>query len=240
MPELGEEGQARLLGAGVFVVGAGGLGSAALLYLAAAGVGRLGIADHDRVERSNLNRQILHAEGDIGRPKIDSAREMLAALNPAVRVEAHPERLSAANIRGKIRGCDLVLDCSDNFPTRFLVNDACFFERKPLVSGAVHAFEGQLFTVIPGDESSGCYRCLVAAPPPPGDGHILGATAGVVGSLQAVEAVKLITGCGEPLAGQLLLYDGLRMRLRTLRRRRDPACRLCGAGPEITEMKDEV
>jgi len=231
MPEIGAAGQEKLLAAIVLVVGAGGLGSAALTYLAAAGVSNLVLVDGDRVELSNLNRQILHGEADIGRLKVESARDALALINPEVRVEVRAESVTEENVREMIRDCDVVLDCLDNFPTRFLLNDACFREQKPLVSGAVRAFEGQLFTLLPGTDA-GCYRCLLAEEPPPPDGLILGATAGFIGTLQALEAVKIITGCGEPLAEEILVGDALHMRFRKLRRRRDPSCPLCGDRPE--------
>jgi adenylyltransferase/sulfurtransferase len=230
---VGEAGQRRLLAARAAIVGAGGLGSAAILYLAAAGVGHLRIIDAERVELSNFNRQILHGDADLGRPKVESARETVLARAPACHVETVPERLTPENAPRLIRGGDVVLDCTDNFPTRFLVADACWRARVPLVSASVLRFEGQLLTVIPAERSP-CYRCLLPAPPPPGesptaaDVGILGAVAGALGALQAVEAVKVLLGIGEDFSHRLLVYDGLKGTFRTVRRTRDPACPLCG------------
>jgi len=230
---VGEAGQRKLLASSALVVGAGGLGSAVIVYLAAAGVGRLRIVEADRLELSNLNRQVLHRAADLGRSKADSAAEAVRALNPGCRVELLAERLTAERARDVVRGADVVLDCTDNFPTRFVVADACWAERVPLVSAAVLRFEGQLASVIPA-EGSPCYRCLLPEPPPPeaapgaAQVGILGAVAGTFGALQAVEAVKVLLGIGRNMAHRLLVYDGLSGDFRTMRRSRDPACPLCG------------
>jgi adenylyltransferase/sulfurtransferase len=252
LEEIGGAGQARLLASRVLVIGAGGLGSPLLLYLAAAGVGTIGIIDDDAVDLSNLQRQIVHATGAVGRPKVESAQATLAAINPEVRIEGHPERLTAANALAVIGGYDIVADGSDNFPTRFLVNDACHFARRPLVSGAVLRFDGQVatFRSFPpglGDPPRGpCYRCLFPAPPPAGavpscaEAGVLGAFCGVVGSLQATEVIKELLGIGESLAGWLLVCDGLRGTFRRIRVRPDPACPLCGEHPAIRELSQHV
>jgi len=235
---VGPAGQRRLLASSVLVAGAGGLGSSAILYLAAAGVGRLAVADAGRLERSNLNRQVLHRTGDLGRLKVDSAREAVRALNPDCRVETIAEPLSAATARRAVRGFDVVLDCTDNFPTRLALADACWLERVPLVSGAVVRMEGLLLVARPGHP---CYRCLVPEVPPPdevpsaAEVGILGAVAGTIGALAAVEALKLLLGIGRPLVDDLLVYDGLAGTFRETRRVRDPACPLCGDHPTITE-----
>jgi len=241
LPELGGEGQRRLLESSAFVVGAGGLGSPALLYLAAAGVGRLGIADGDCVELSNLQRQVIHRTADIGRPKVQSAAETIHGVNPDCRVDVFKERLNAGNVRRLLRGYDVVLDGSDNFPTRFLVADCCKLDGIPLVSAAVLRFEGQLMTVLPGKDNA-CYRCLFPEPPPPGlapscrEAGILGAIVGVMGTLQAVEAIKVLAGIGEPMSDRLLIYEALGGSFRAVRRARDPACPLCGESPTITDL----
>jgi len=240
--EVGGTGQARLLAAKVLVIGAGGLGSPVILYLAAAGVGTIGIVDFDIVSLSNLQRQIAHRTADVGRLKTDSAREAALALNPGVRIETHPERLTAENALELISRYEIVADGSDNFTTRFLVNDACFFAKKTLVSAAVTEFDGQLATYKPYTGDYPCYRCLFPEPPPPGSAPscsetgILGAAAGVMGTLQALEAMKEIIGVGDSLAGQLLIYDALSTRFRTVRVRRDPSCRLCGEHPTIRDL----
>lgn len=243
LPEIGGEGQKRLLESSAFVVGAGGLGSPALLYLAAAGVGRIGLADSDAVDLSNLQRQVLHGTADVGRSKALSAREAIEAINPDCRVDAREERLTAANIRDAVRGYGVVLDGSDNFPTRFLVADCCHFEGIPLVSAAVLAFEGQLMTILPGPGNP-CYRCFLPEPPPPGmvpscrQAGVLGSVVGVMGTLQATEALKLLLGIGEPLSHRLVVYDALECGFRTAGRRQDAACPLCGESPSITELVD--
>ncbi|HTQ13131.1 MAG TPA: molybdopterin-synthase adenylyltransferase MoeB [Rhizomicrobium sp.] len=242
--EVGGPGQARLRAARVLVVGAGGLGSPVLLYLAAAGVGTLGIADFDTVSLSNLQRQIAHASADVGRLKTDSAAARIRALNPHVAVETHPVRLTAANAMELVGRYDVVADGSDNFATRFLVNDACFFAKKILVSAAVTEFDGQLSTFKAFDRAGAhpCYRCIFPAPPPPGmapscsETGVLGAAAGVMGTLQALEVLKEITGAGESLAGYLLIYEALATRFRSVKVRPDPACALCGQNPSIRDI----
>ncbi len=235
LDEIGEAGQARLLRSRVLVVGAGGLGAPALLYLAAAGVGTIGIVDDDVVELSNLQRQIIHATERIGAPKTASATEALHRVNPGVRVEPHQLRLVAANARGLVRGYDIVVDGSDNFATRFLVNDTCFAEGKTLVSAALLRFDAQISTFKAHlGPPHPCYRCLFPEPPPPGlvprceEAGILGALAGTVGSLQAIETVKELLGLGESLSGWLLLYESLEATFRKIRVPRDPNCALCG------------
>lgn len=237
--EVGGVGQARLKAARVLVVGAGGLGSPVILYLAAAGVGTIGIADFDTVSLSNLQRQIAHRSADVGRPKTESAADAARAINPHVTIERHPARLDAHNARGLIGRYDIVADGSDNFATRFLINDTCFFAKKTLVSAAVTEFDGQLATFKAHAGEYPCYRCLFPEPPPPGtapscsETGILGAAAGVMGTLQALEVMKEILGIGESLAGRLLIYDALASALRTVRFRPDPACALCGQSPSI-------
>ena len=241
IPEIGEAGQRRLLASSALVVGAGGLGSPVLLYLAAAGVGRIGIVEGDRLELSNLNRQVLHATADLGRPKIESAAERIRALNPDCRVEPFAGRLSAADARRLVRSWDVVLDCTDNFPTRLVLADACWLERARLVSAAASRFDGQLLSILP-DEGSPCYRCFVPeAPPetvlpPPAALGVFGTAPGVMGALQAIETVKVLLGLGENLAHGLLVYEGLKGRVRVVRRTRDPACALCGPEPTITDL----
>jgi sulfur-carrier protein adenylyltransferase/sulfurtransferase len=241
LPGVGSVGQRRLKNARVLLVGAGGLGSPAALYLAAAGVGTIGLVDFDVVDLTNLQRQILHGTRDIGRPKLDSATDRIADLNPHVRVEPFDTRLTSANALEIIRDFDLVVDGSDNFPTRYLVNDACVLTGRPNVFGGIFRFEGQasVFATANGP----CYRCLFRVPPPPGlvpncaEGGVLGVLPGLVGSVQATEALKLILGLGEPLVGRLLLIDTLAMRFRTIVIRRDPACPACGTR-EITTLVD--
>jgi molybdopterin/thiamine biosynthesis adenylyltransferase len=239
--EVGGVGQAKIRAASVLVVGAGGLGSPLSLYLAAAGVGRLGLVDDDAVNLSNLQRQILFRTKDVGRAKVEAGAAHLSALNPGVVLEPHSERLTRENVMALIAGYDIVADGSDNFETRFLLNDACYFAKKILVSAAVTEFDGQLSTFKAWDRSGAypCYRCLFAAPPPPGtapscsETGVLGAAAGIMGSLQALEVLKQITGIGEGLAGKILLTDTLAARFRTVALSPDPACRLCGKSPEI-------
>jgi molybdopterin-synthase adenylyltransferase len=233
--EVGGVGQAKLKAARVLVVGAGGLGSPVVLYLAAAGVGTIGIVDDDTVSLSNLQRQIAHRTADIGRPKTESARDAMRALNPHVNVEMHPLRLTEENAAELIGRYDIVADGSDNFATRFLINDACFAAEKTLVSAAVTEFDGQLSTYKP-HQGGPCYRCLFPAPPPHGtvpscsETGVLGAAAGVMGTLQALEVIKEIIGAGESMAGRLLIYEALTTCFRTVTFKRDPACALCGAG----------
>jgi molybdopterin/thiamine biosynthesis adenylyltransferase/rhodanese-related sulfurtransferase len=242
LPEVGLEGQQRLRDGRVLLVGAGGLGSPAGLYLAAAGVGTIGIADFDAVEESNLQRQIAHGTGWIGRPKLDSMRERLRELNPHVRVVPHPVRLDRENALDILGGYDVVVDGADNFPTRYLVNDACARLGTPDVHGSILRFEGQA-TVF--DAAQGpCYRCVFPQPPPPGSvpscaqAGVLGVLPGVIGAIQATEAIKLLLGDGETLVGRMLLYDAWTLRFRELRLRKDPDCPLCGAHPTLTELPD--
>jgi len=242
LPDVGLDGQAKLGNARVLLIGAGGLGSPAALYLAAAGVGTLGLVDFDLVDRSNLQRQIIHGTSAIGTPKIESARERLRDVNPHVQVETFGERLTSGNALQIIRGFDIVVDGSDNFPTRYLVNDACVLLGKPDVYGAVFRFDGQVSVF---DAKQGpCYRCLYAEPPPPdlvpscAEGGVLGVLPGVIGSLQALEAIKLIVGFGETLIGRLLLFDGRRMQFRELALQKDPDCPVCGEHPTVTQLID--
>lgn len=241
LPEVGGEGQSKLLNSSAFVVGAGGLGSPALLYLAAAGVGRLGVVDADKVEISNLQRQIAHGTSDLGRSKTLSAQEAVSEINPDCKVEVFNERLNAGNVRRMLKGYDVVLDGSDNFPTRFLVADCCWFEKIPLVSAAVLRFEGQLMAVVRA-EGNPCYRCFISEPPPPGlipscqEAGVLGAVVGVMGTLQAVEALKLLLGIGDIMTSHLTLYDALAGRFTTVKLAADPECLLCGKNPTITEL----
>ena len=241
LPEVGGMGQARLLESKVFVLGAGGLGSPSLLYLAAAGVGTIGVADADVVDLSNLQRQIIHSTGDVGRSKVKSAKETINSINPDVNVITHETRLTEENIRDVIKDYDVVLDGSDNFPTRFLMNDASFFERKTLVSGSMFRFDGQV-SVFKGHEDKPCYRCLYPEPPPVGlvpscgEAGVLGALAGVVGVLQAVETLKEIIGIGDSLAGSLLIFDALSMNFRKVKVMKDPECALCSDKATIKEL----
>ena len=242
MPEVGMDGQLKLKAASVLCIGAGGLGSPAALYLAAAGVGRIGIVDFDVVDYSNLHRQVIHGTPDVGRPKLDSARDRLGAINPEVQVETHEVALSSSNALDLLGGYDVVVDGADNFPTRYLVNDACVLLGKPNAYGSIFRFEGQASVfAAPGGP---CYRCLYPEPPPPGlvpscaEGGVLGVLPGVIGTIQATEAVKLIIGAGEPLVGRFLVYDALRMRFRELKLRRDSDCPVCGDRPTVTELID--
>jgi adenylyltransferase/sulfurtransferase len=242
LPEVGGEGQAKLAAARVLVIGAGGLGSPVALYLAAAGVGTIGLVDDDVVDLSNLQRQIAHTTARIGQPKVASAAEAIAALNPEVRVEEHQVRLSAQNALSLVSGYDLVCDGSDNFATRFLVADACHLARRTLVSAAVLRFEGQLSTFRSHRAGEPCYRCLHPTPPPPGlvptcaEAGVFGAVTGVLGTLQATEALKEILGIGESMSGRLMLWDALGARFRTVRLKPDPACPLCSAGATIADL----
>jgi len=243
LKEVGGAGQARLLSSSVLVVGAGGLGSPLLLYLAAAGVGRIGIVDFDEVSLSNLQRQIIHATPDVGRLKTESAAEKIAVINPDVEVVTHTERLTADNALELISAYDVVADGSDSFETRFMVNDACYFARRPLVSAALGQFEGQLSTykAYEGGDNP-CYRCLFPAPPPPGtipscaEGGILGALAGAMGSLQAVEVLKELMGIGESMSGKLMIYDALSARTRVVKVKPDPDCALCSSRATIHQF----
>jgi sulfur-carrier protein adenylyltransferase/sulfurtransferase len=245
IPEVGEEGQLKLLESKVLLIGAGGLGSPASLYLAAAGVGRLGIVDADVVDESNLQRQVVHGTGDLGTPKVDSARAALEALNPDVDVVPFRERLTSENVDRILgHGWDVIVDGADNFPTRYLVNDASVWHGIPVVHGSIYRFEGQTTVFRPG--AGPCYRCLFPQPPPPelapscAEGGVLGVLPGVIGSLQANETLKLLLGIGEPLVGRLLLFDALAGELNEVAIRRDPQCPVCGEHPTITEYVDYV
>jgi molybdopterin/thiamine biosynthesis adenylyltransferase len=241
LAEVGGSGQRKLLNSKVLLVGAGGLGSPAALYLAAAGVGTLGIVDFDAVDVSNLQRQILHHVRDVGRPKVQSAVDTIADLNPDVKVVPYQEALDASNARQILSEYDVVVNGSDNFPTRYLVNDACVFLKKPLVDGSIFKFEGQATVFLPGQ---GCYRCLYPAPPPPGvvpscaEAGVLGVICGVIASIQGIETIKLVLGIGESLVGRLVFFDALTMEFRQVKYRRDPECPVCGDRPTITDLID--
>ncbi|PYK06241.1 MAG: molybdenum cofactor biosynthesis protein MoeB, partial [Verrucomicrobia bacterium] len=238
MPEVTPDGQRRLKAARVLCIGAGGLGSPAALYLAAAGVGTIGIVDFDDVDLSNLQRQILHGTSDIGRGKLESAQDRLHDANPEIGIELHKCRFSSSNATELVAQYDLIVDGSDNFPTRYLSNDVCVFARKPNVYGSVFRFEGQT-TVFAPHLGGPCYRCLFPEPPPPdtvpncAEAGVLGVLPGIIGMLQAIEAIKMIVGIGEPLVGRLLHFDALRMKFRELNLRRDPQCPVCGENPTI-------
>jgi sulfur-carrier protein adenylyltransferase/sulfurtransferase len=242
LPELGVDGQARLAASSALVVGAGGLGSPIALYLAAAGVGTIGIAEFDHVEEHNLQRQILHDTQSVGSPKAHSARARLEALNPHVHVVLHESGVDPSNAEAMFRGYDVIVDGTDNFPTRYLNNDAAFFAGKPLVYGSIFQFEGQVSVFDP-TGGAPCYRCLFPEPPPPGsvpncgEAGVLGALCGVIGSLQAMEAIKLLARIGEPLRGRLMVFDALATEFRTLKLRKDPECPLCGPLPRITSIE---
>jgi sulfur-carrier protein adenylyltransferase/sulfurtransferase len=242
LPEIGLEGQGAIKAARVLCVGAGGLGSPVSMYLAAAGIGTLGIVDYDVVDFSNLQRQLLHMTRDVGRPKIESARERLRAINPEVRLEAHECCLSTANAIDLVSNYDLVVDGSDNFPTRYLVNDACVLTRRPYVYGSIFRFEGQASVFAA--ENGPCYRCLYPEPPPSelvpscAEGGVLGVVPGIIGTIQAAEALKLVVKIGEPLIGRLLVLDALAMQFREIHLKRDPQCPVCGDNPSIHELQD--
>jgi molybdopterin/thiamine biosynthesis adenylyltransferase len=242
LPEVGGKGQKKLLDSKVFLVGAGGLGSPAAFYLAAAGIGKIGISDNDDVDFSNLQRQILHSTKDVGRPKVQSAKETLEALNPDVEVIPYTERLNSENIIDIIKDYDVILDGSDNFPTRYLVNDACVMLGKPLSHGSIFRFDGQATTILPGQGP--CYRCLYETPPPPDlvpscqEAGVLGIIAGIIGVIQATEVIKLRLEKGNLLNGKLLLYDSLNMDFKKLKIQRNPACPMCGENPTIKELID--
>lgn len=243
LPEVGGKGQEKLLAGRVLLVGVGGLGSPAGLYLAAAGVGALGLMDGDAVDLSNLQRQIAHATPDIGKAKVESAAETFKAINPDVSVRVYRERLTAANSLEILKDYDFIIDGTDNFASKFLVADACHFARKPYVHAGILRFDGQIITVKPGE--SACYRCVFNAPPPPGavpscsQAGVLGAVAGVMGTLQAAEAIKFLLGNGELLTDRILVYDAWRSSFRQVTLKRNPKCPLCGETPVITELKDE-
>jgi adenylyltransferase/sulfurtransferase len=242
MPEVALEGQKKLKAAKVLCIGAGGLGSPLALYLAAAGVGRLGIVDFDVVDFTNLQRQIIHSTANVGRSKLDSAKERIAEINPFVQVDTYEEALTSENALDLFRDYDIIVDGTDNFPTRYLVNDACVLLGKPNVYGSIFRFEGQA-TVFYAKEGP-CYRCLYPEPPPPGlvpscaEGGVLGVLPGIIGVMQAIETVKLILGKGEPLIGRLVLFDALKMKFRELKLRKNPDCPICGVNPTITELID--
>ena len=249
LAEVGEAGQIKLLEAKVLLIGAGGLGSPAAMYLAAAGVGTLGIVDFDTVDVSNLQRQLLHGTKDVGRPKVDSAIDRLHDINPDIKVIGHRQPLSSANALEILKEYDIVVNGSDNFPTRYLVNDACQFLKKPLVDASIFMFEGQITVFMPEGNAYGyaagpCYRCLYPDPPPPGEvpscaeAGVLGVLPGIVGSLQAVEVIKLILGKGEPLIGRMLLIDTLDMSFRSLKVQKNVDCPVCGEDPSVTELID--
>jgi adenylyltransferase/sulfurtransferase len=242
LPEVGGKGQKKLLDSEVFLVGAGGLGSPAAFYLAAAGIGKIGISDNDVVDFSNLQRQILHSTKDVGRPKVQSAKETLEDLNPDIEVIPYTERLNSENIIDIIKDYDVILDGSDNFPTRYLVNDACVMLGKPLSHGSIFRFDGQATTILPG--KGPCYRCLYETPPPPDlvpscqEAGVLGIIAGIIGVIQATEVIKLQLGKGNLLNGKLLIYDSLDMDFKKLKIQRNPACPMCGDNPTIKELID--
>ena len=242
LPDVGIDGQRRLKAARVLLVGAGGLGSPAAMYLAAAGVGTIGIVDSDAVDASNLQRQILHATADTGRPKVESAKDRLRAINPNVSVEMHHARLTSANALAILERYDVVVDGADNFPTRYLVNDACVLLGKPNAFGAIFRFEGQ--ASVFGAKTGPCYRCVYPEPPPPGlvpscaEAGVFGILPGVIGTIQATEAIKLILGVGETLAGRLLVYDAMRMAFRELKVPKDPDCPVCGLHPTVRTLID--
>ena len=243
LEQVGGTGQEKLLSSKVLIVGAGGLGAPAALYLAAAGVGTIGIVDADKVDLTNLQRQIIHHTGDVGVEKVASAEAKMRAINPDVKVKTYPQRAKADNIREIIRGFDFVIDGTDNFPAKFLVNDACYFEKTAFSHAGILRFDGQLITVLPGQTT--CYRCIFHAPPPAdvvpscSQAGVLGVLAGVVGSLQATEAIKYLLGIGDLLTGTLLTYNALTMEFRKVRLKRNPDCPLCSENPQITELKDE-
>ena len=242
MPEVGEEGQLKLLDAKVLLIGAGGLGSPTAMYLAAAGVGTIGIVDGDSVDMSNLQRQLLHTEDRVGTPKVDSAEKAIHGINSEINVVKYPFRIDSSNTLDLFAGYDIIIDGCDNFPTRYLVNDACFMLNKPNVHGSIFRFEGQV-TVFKPNEGP-CYRCLYPEPPPPGmapscaEAGVLGVLPGIIGVAQAIEAIKLILGIGDPLVGKLLTFDALSMTFRTLNIRRDHDCPLCGTHPTVHELID--
>ena len=243
LEQVGGAGQEKLLASKVLIVGAGGLGAPAAVYLAAAGVGTIGIVDGDKVDLSNLQRQIIHHTPDVGKDKVVSAQSKIRAINPDTKVFTYNKRVSAQNVREIIRGYDFVIDGTDNFPAKFLINDACYFEKIPFSHAGILQFDGQLITVLPGRTT--CYRCIFGAPPPANavpscsQAGVLGVLAGVIGSLQATEAIKSLLGIGELLTNTLLTYNALTMEFRKVPLSRNPDCPLCGQNPRITELKDE-
>ena len=243
LPNIGGRGQRKLLDSSVLVIGAGGLGSPVAMYLAAAGIGKLGVVDFDQVDMTNLQRQILHTTADVGRSKVASAVDHLRAINPTIEVVGHETLLFSTNVFEIFEGYDVIVDGTDNFPVRYLVNDATQFTGKPLVYGSIYQFEGQATVFMPGQETP-CYRCLFPSPPPPGtvpscaEGGVFGVLPGVIGSIQATEAIKIITGEGDTLEGRLLLYDALTMDFQEMKIRWDADCPVCGKDPTITELID--
>lgn len=243
LEQVGGVGQEKLLASKVLIIGAGGLGSPVALYLAAAGVGNIGIVDADRVDVTNLQRQVIHFTKDVGDEKVVSAEQKIKEINPDVNVKIYSTRATAANIREIIRGYDFVVDGTDNFPTKFLINDACYFEKVPFSHAGILRFDGQMMTILPG--RTACYRCLFDKPPPAGivpscsQAGILGPLAGVIGCLQATEVLKYILGAGELLTDRLLVFDGLGLQFRQVKVNRNPDCRICGKAPSITELADE-
>jgi adenylyltransferase/sulfurtransferase len=242
LPRVGGKGQEKLLNAKVLIIGAGGLGSPSALYLASAGIGKIGIVDSDKVELNNLQRQILHTTGSVGTPKVESAKERLNSINPDIEVKTYNIRLTSENILDIIKDYDIIIDGSDNFPTRYLVNDACVLSKKPLSHGGIFRFDGQAITILPGE--SACYRCLFPEPPPPGlvpscqEAGILGAVAGAIGIIQANEVLKYILKIGNLLAGKLLVFNALDSSFRQVKVPRDPKCPVCGEKPTITKLID--
>ena len=241
MPQVGSMGQRKLMNASVLLVGAGGLGSPLAMYLAAAGVGKIGIVDFDDVDITNLHRQLLHGMGDIGRPKVDSAADTIREINPDAEIVKINKHINSENAMEIAEDFDILIDGTDNFPTRYLINDLGVLMNKPVVHGSIFMFDGQVTTFLPGQ---GCYRCLYPAPPPPGmvpscaEAGVLGVLPGIVGSLMATEAIKLILGVGKPLVNRLLMVDALDMDMRTVKIRKDPNCPACGENPTVTELID--
>jgi molybdopterin/thiamine biosynthesis adenylyltransferase len=244
LKEVGGKGQQKLLNSRVLIIGAGGLGAPVALYLAAAGIGTIGIADADDVDLSNLQRQVIHFTADVGKPKVESAREKMEAINPDVRVITYKEWISAANIAGIIADYDFVIDGTDNFAAKFLINDACVLAGKPYSHGGILQFVGQTITVLPGQST--CYRCIFPEPPPKdaiptcSQAGVIGVLPGVIGSIQATEAIKFLLGAGQLLTGRILMYDALGMKFRDVEIKRNSSCPVCGEHPSITEVKDEL
>ncbi|MBT9131067.1 MAG: putative adenylyltransferase/sulfurtransferase MoeZ [candidate division WS2 bacterium] len=242
LPNVGGKGQEKLLNAKVLIIGAGGLGSPCALYLASAGIGKIGIVDSDKVELNNLQRQILHSNSNVGKTKVESAKERMTGINPDVEVITYNLRLTSENILDIIRNYDIIVDGSDNFPTRYLVNDACVISRKPLSHGGIFRFDGQAITILP--HQSACYRCLFPEPPLPGlvpscqEAGILGAVAGIIGTIQANEALKYILEIGNLLAGKLLVFNALDSSFRQVKVPKDPKCQICGESPTVTKLID--
>ncbi len=242
LPEVGGKGQEKLLSSKVLLIGAGGLGAPCGYYLGAAGIGTLGIVDFDTVDLSNLQRQIWHGTADVGRFKVDSASDSIARINPDVNVITYKEKIDSQNIKDLIKDYDVVIDATDNFPTRYLINDACYFMKKPLVYGSLFRFDGQATVFLPGEGP--CYRCLFPAPPPVGlvpscqESGVLGVLPGVIGAIQANEAIKIILGVGQTLNGRLLIYDALDMKFTEMKLRKDKTCPLCGENPSVFDLID--